>query len=460
MQKKKYRVGGMPANSIIIPFAVIIAILHIMISILIYEVNRSSNQLAGMLEQSSSLQENATNLQAGSSVLSETATTFAVVPTDGDGKVNAGPLMTSAQEMKRPRRGVNIVKTFLKEGASPSIQAYIDKAAQYTDEMRQTQIHAISLLKSVYPLPPTEELKTIAEIPLTAKEQAMPAEARVALARQLLMGKDYSQLKYKVNDTIEKCHIKLQKDFARHSKVIENHIIVLRRATWGVVITIIVMLLSAFALFYVWFVRPLRSAARKIEDDQSMGKSSAIREMHILVEAYNALLNRRQKLESILRSAAETDTLTGLPNRYCMERSMIDLDGRKESLAVLVFDVNYLKKTNDEKGHTAGDELLRKAAHCIRACFGVEDGDNCYRIGGDEFTAMICDCKEQEIVERIEKFKEMQKEKKISISVGYAYNDNTDERSLSAMMAEADRQMYTQKTQMHEQQEEGSDLNV
>ena len=433
---------------------IVLAILHIMIIALIYEVNRSSNQLAAMLEKATNMQGYVTQLQGGASVLSETATTYTTVPVGSDGEINAAPMRIYAQEMGRNRRGPKIAERFRKIKASQSIQAYINKAAEYAESMRETQIHALSLMRSVYPFPPLPDLEVIEEIPLTKAEQAMPAEARVGLARSLILGKDYSQTKSKLNVTTENCHEKLQKDFNRHSRVIENHIRILRIALWGVVIAIIIVLLGVFAVFYTWVVIPIRRGTEKIASDQKVDQNSHVHEIRILATAYNALLRRRNKLESILRSAAETDTLTGLPNRYSLEQNMIDFAEEEGSLAVLVFDVNFLKETNDSEGHAAGDRLLCATADCIRACFTGGDS-SCYRFGGDEFIAVMRGCDREQVTSCIDRFNEMQREHHISVSVGYAFEENVEDNSFKDLLSEADRLMYAQKKLIHSERETG-----
>ena len=172
---------------------------------------------------------------------------------------------------------------------------------------------------------------------------------------------------------------------------------------------------------------------------------SGIREMRVLVSAYNELLNRRNRLESILRSAAETDALTGLPNRYSLGRNMLEAGEDGGSMAVLMFDVNYLKQTNDSEGHLAGDKLIRTAGECIRECFG----DNCYRLGGDEFAAVVRECSEEEVRSRLDRFALAQERENISVSVGYAYAAKTDEDSFKQLLDQADRCMYSEKKQLH-----------
>ena len=181
-----------------------------------------------------------------------------------------------------------------------------------------------------------------------------------------------------------------------------------------------------------------------------MNSKTPIREMRLLIKSYNALLNRRNKLEGILRSAAETDALTGLPNRYCLQRDILEGCENCGAMAVLAFDVNYLKRMNDANGHAVGDKLLRAVAVCIRKCFGMDGGGRCYRIGGDEFVAVLRKCSEEEVRSRIERFLLMTERANISISVGYAFAKKVDENTFDILMKKADKQMYAHKKDMHE----------
>ena len=115
-----------------------------------------------------------------------------------------------------------------------------------------------------------------------------------------------------------------------------------------------------------------------------------------------------------------------------------------------MFYVNFLKKTNDTQGHLAGDQLLRTAAACIRECFGVDNLNNCYRIGGDEFVALIYGDSEEETKRRIDKFNLALLRENISVSVGYAYTQEADGDSFKKLMADADKNMYDQKKIAHQ----------
>lgn len=143
--------------------------------------------------------------------------------------------------------------------------------------------------------------------------------------------------------------------------------------------------------------------------------------------------------------------MTNLPNRYSYEHYILELQDGSHAIALLLFDVNYLKVTNDTFGHAAGDALLRSSAECILSCFGSSKEDNCFRFGGDEFAAVVKDTSSDEIKRMVERFREDQKKREISIACGCAYTDDIGETTFKTMMEQADREMYEQKKMLHVQ---------
>lgn len=88
-----------------------------------------------------------------------------------------------------------------------------------------------------------------------------------------------------------------------------------------------------------------------------------------------------------LRRLSTTDTLTGLANRLAFQARLRDEWERARRytspLSLLLIDIDGLKRINDERGHAAGDEVLRTTAHAINATMRVTDFGA--RWGGDEF---------------------------------------------------------------------------
>jgi diguanylate cyclase (GGDEF)-like protein len=91
-----------------------------------------------------------------------------------------------------------------------------------------------------------------------------------------------------------------------------------------------------------------------------------------------------------LESQANTDPLTGLYNLRYLQRQMAQLlDVHKrygQPFAVLLMDVDGLKRINDAHGHTAGDRILMQLAMALRR--SIRSVDTPARLGGDEFCVL------------------------------------------------------------------------
>jgi diguanylate cyclase (GGDEF)-like protein len=95
--------------------------------------------------------------------------------------------------------------------------------------------------------------------------------------------------------------------------------------------------------------------------------------------------------EQLLVKSANTDPLTGLPNRYWLINSLPgvlkEARNRTTSLAILFIDLDNFKLVNDKLGHAIGDKLLRLAAERLKSL--IRTGDEVVRLGGDEFTVLL-----------------------------------------------------------------------
>ncbi len=87
------------------------------------------------------------------------------------------------------------------------------------------------------------------------------------------------------------------------------------------------------------------------------------------------------------------DGLTGLGTHRAfqeeLDRQVARVRGEPGSIALLLVDLDDLKKTNEAQGHAAGDDLLRATARIILA--SLRRPDRGFRIGGDEFAVLLTD---------------------------------------------------------------------
>jgi diguanylate cyclase (GGDEF)-like protein len=83
--------------------------------------------------------------------------------------------------------------------------------------------------------------------------------------------------------------------------------------------------------------------------------------------------------------AARTDDLTGLSNRRAWEERLLEISA---PCAVVLLDIDGLKRANDTRGHEFGDRVIREVATAAMAILGGGDG-LVARIGGDELGALL-----------------------------------------------------------------------
>ncbi|WP_019939333.1 cyclic di-GMP phosphodiesterase [Bordetella sp. FB-8] len=97
--------------------------------------------------------------------------------------------------------------------------------------------------------------------------------------------------------------------------------------------------------------------------------------------------NAQQRLTEL----ANTDTLTGLPNRHAITELIraalaTGKNDASHQIGVLFLDLDNFKRVNDHYGHVAGDGLLTKVAAIVSGCLG--QGATLARLGGDEFVVL------------------------------------------------------------------------
>ncbi len=159
---------------------------------------------------------------------------------------------------------------------------------------------------------------------------------------------------------------------------------------------------------------------------------------------------RQQNVE--LAALSMTDGLTRLPNHTAwleaVEREFARSRREGHPSAVLMIDLDYFKRINDEHGHPAGDEVLRGVAEVLREALRSHDIPG--RYGGEEFGVLLpgSDVAAAEaIAERIRKKIEWASfagELRITASVGCAGLEAGDPHP-AAWVARADRALYAAK---------------
>jgi diguanylate cyclase (GGDEF)-like protein len=167
------------------------------------------------------------------------------------------------------------------------------------------------------------------------------------------------------------------------------------------------------------------------------------------------ILLQRSLLHQQLRAAARTDAKTGLLNAAAWQREA-DIEitrvvRTKESLALLLVDVDHFKRVNDTHGHLVGDQVLAALAESFRQ--QVRDSDVVGRFGGEEFVVLLPDADVAEASKVAERLREQvgaapvmvaSGEVRVTVSVGVAVLGPPGD-DIAGLMARADLALYRAK---------------
>jgi diguanylate cyclase (GGDEF)-like protein len=172
-----------------------------------------------------------------------------------------------------------------------------------------------------------------------------------------------------------------------------------------------------------------------------------------LVQVALTDITARKKAEAYLEFLGKHDVLTKLYNRsfFVDELNRLERNG-SSPVTVLVLDINGLKAANDQAGHAAGDELLRRAGEVLAKA--VEAPYCVARIGGDEFAVLMPARPErdgEELTMAIDNLVALNNQYYASVPLSFAIGAATSRpgERLEAVVHRADAAMYVEKRAFH-----------
>ena len=264
----------------------------------------------------------------------------------------------------------------------------------------------------------------------------------------------------------------------------------MRMLAVGALIFTSVILAAAFVFINKTVVTPLRSMTdemKKFTPSENLSYQEAgvinldiksrdeiyeiyqgIRNMEIHIIDYlkdkqKAEMDLRHKDEQIDQLSMETykDALTGVGNKAAYLKRISELNRQQatENLeyAMVMVDINNLKAINDEHGHRAGDQYIKGCCHMICEVFKHSP---IYRIGGDEFAALLLDSdyvNRKELCERLKAdYERTSAQRDVSPWLRYSAAVGMAERAADDNLAElvfrrADEAMYRDKVRIKKQ---------
>jgi diguanylate cyclase (GGDEF)-like protein/PAS domain S-box-containing protein len=188
----------------------------------------------------------------------------------------------------------------------------------------------------------------------------------------------------------------------------------------------------------------------RLSGQEVLGEQAELDTFEVITED----VTKQRQLEDHLRQLAARDPLTGLAN-YRHLAEVLDMEIKRSErtgreFAVLLFDLDGLKKINDRYGHMTGSHALCRVADVLSFC---RDIDTAARYGGDEFAVVLPETGAESAKQAAERICSSIANDgmgpKLSVSIGVAVYPRDGER-IEALLRAADVAMYAMKARKHE----------
>lgn len=253
--------------------------------------------------------------------------------------------------------------------------------------------------------------------------------------------------------------------YAAQSRMIAQSVVVL-----AVIILISMLLTSQVTNRITRPLKDLTQAAKKVAGgDLSVSIECRTQdEVGVLAKSFEQTVRSLKQHMDYINKLAYTDAMTGAMNKMAYKEAVISMERQMEKgtaeFAVVVMDINNLKKINDNFGHEFGDMLIRDSASIIQRTFKES---TIYRIGGDEFVTIL---KKQDVerkaellsvfTDEIRRFNRnnTKYEQKVQIAIGIATYEPGEDKSFQTVFRRADSIMYENKISLKEAEKKEAEI--
>lgn len=219
-----------------------------------------------------------------------------------------------------------------------------------------------------------------------------------------------------------------------------------------------------------WILRPVAALQKAIlavqfggtVAESTLAKTGELGQLsQAFVQMAQDVQQNRQELEEKVKSRtealqrlAEQDSLTGLLNRrglmVRLERELARQERREEGLGILLLDLDFFKRVNDNYGHAAGDMALREMSRILQD--SLREYDYAARWGGEEFLVVAPGCDREGLYALAERVRNQVavllicidvRQFSFTVSVGACHS--TQAHSLDELLRVADDALYAAK---------------
>lgn len=220
---------------------------------------------------------------------------------------------------------------------------------------------------------------------------------------------------------------------------------------------LLVPLYAAAIMIFALLLHAIDKTRNELVDELIFQKASLQSAVDERTRELTEKMNEADRLAAVLEHQSQTDYLTEVLNRRGFERALNEqialLRRYKRAFSLLVFDLDYFKKVNDQYGHKAGDDCLVSVVRCVQTQLrqGV---DQIARLGGEEFACLLPETELSGALQQADRFRRSVEQLAIeseghtfsvTISVGVVTSGTSIESSYK-LMSRADAALYRAKS--------------
>ena len=415
---RKERTGGIRLNQLNVTLIIVGLVIAVLMVITMYQTTESVNEIVTVTTNYLNNQQTGGMLRDFAGNLSGQAMAFVQ---------NTEPGLAMAYEAQ-----LNVINAQLKQyqpetsNSDAANEAY-QRAVDAFRARGKTEAHAMRLAAGALPEAVLGTLpEFIRQEELSAEEQAFSAEEKKAAAAVLLTSEEYTAYGEAINKAVENSH-RLSSERGQIQAAETNAKVQTISGQQKLLLIIFaVIAVSALLLNRLLIISPIQKSVDNLDRREPIPERGS-HEMRHLARVYNEVLRDNEQKTEALSYTATHDALTGVYNRAAFDKTYRALE--KDTIGLIVVDVDYFKQYNDEFGHDIGDRVLCEAADALKRNFRSED--HISRIGGDEFCIIMPGTDQSQGTKFRDKILEINKElaktseglPPVTISAGIAFWD-------------------------------------
>ncbi len=218
-------------------------------------------------------------------------------------------------------------------------------------------------------------------------------------------------------------------------------------------LVLIVWIMTFFVLLMevIFIFQPMSNKFREFFQKEIWNKHNFQQEIKIRTHSL-------EQANEKLKYTASHDPLTGLNNRlnleHELEKILLHYQYNHIPFAVLMLDIDWFKKVNDNYGHDVGDFVLTELSDLIRE--SIRSEDSAYRVGGEEFVVVLNRISESMAIEKSQAIRKIVEAHpfifgkynfKVTISGGLYHPELLKASDIHGVMKLADNALYTAKNE-------------